>query len=138
MTVHVSTTVCYTTNNSKTICSIKFLQRNVNDPSVIINSPNNQIPITLYNFISGLTTMVILLEDVYNSSFSDYINSITLCMIKSGLKYDYLVSSSENSGKMVYCPSKNTVKYLYFESYSDFQKMKADCFNICSKLIPTD
>lgn len=128
------TTVLYETSTSKTICSIEISQKSSNDFSLTIISPDPTITLNLFKFTSQSTCIKIFLYNVENSRYSEYINSITMCLIKAKIPIDHLVSYSYNKNTVVYCPNKNYLAHLYLNDIKIIEELKNECINIYNKI----
>lgn len=131
-----TTTILYQSDQMKTICSIKFAQRGSSEPGVSIYSPNEIISPSLYKFKSSSTTMNIFISPIQSPTYCDYINSIALCMMRSGLDYDYLIGYSEGESILLFSPVNNKISFLYLMNNDvSLEYLKSKCIEIYNKLI---
>lgn len=122
-----TTTVFYTSSTSRIVCSIKLSQRVGSDPSVVIFSPDSVVSEQLYSIKSLNTCHNIFVHNVQNGSYVDYINSISLCMLKAGIPCDTIVAASEGTSFMVYSPSGNSVVSLYLDGSATLDALHDKC-----------
>lgn len=122
-----TTTVFYTDSSSKVVCSIKLTQRMGNDPSVVIISPDSVVSERLYNIKSSSTCHNIFVHNVQNGSYVDYVNSISLCMLKAGIPCDFIVAVAEGASFMVYSPSRDSVVSLYLDGSMALDFLRDKC-----------
>lgn len=123
-------TVLYKNDENAVICSLKLSQKSINDPSVIIESPEIIIKPRLVKITSQNTLHHFLIHPIMNGSFIDYINSIALCLIKSGIPCEILVGASEENCIMVYSVESDTVEYFYSKNLVDqsiLNTLKSKC-----------
>lgn len=129
------TTIFYQTEKCKTICSIEIFQKTLNDKSLSIICPDPTVTSDLFKFKSQSTAINIFLLNIENSQYSDYINSIAMCMIKAKIPIDYLVSSNMDGNTLVYSPQKDYLSYSYLTNYHAVASLKQDCLDIFERIL---
>jgi hypothetical protein len=127
----------YQTGESSVICSVQLTQRKGNSPAVEIDAPTPFIKPSFIKINTLSTTHSFLIHNIQNGCFTDYINSIALCILEAKIPCEILVSACINSSVMVYSPARNSVEYFYSENISDRQlltNLKAKCIETYEKL----
>jgi len=127
MSDKATTTVLYSTDICKVICSIKISQRVNYEPCLVIASPNSVVSEQLYSIKLQSTTHNIFVHNVKNGSYVDFINSIALCMIKAQIPCDYLVAASYEGSILVYSPNRDEIAYSYIKGKEDLEILLEKC-----------
>lgn len=127
MSQSATTTVLYSGNSSKVVCSIELTQRMGSDPSVTLISPNSVVSEQLYSIRNPSTCHNIFVHNIQNGSYADYVNSVSLCMHKAGVPCDFIVAVSWGTSFMVYSPSRDSVVSLYLDGSTTVDFLRDRC-----------
>lgn len=131
-------TSLYQTENSCVICSLKLTQRKASSPAVEIEAPLSILKPSIVKINTLSTTHSFIIHDVQNGTYSDFVNSIALCLIQARIPCEIVVASSLNNSLLLYSPANNFVEFFYSEDLSNpniFDLLKKNCIETYQRLL---